>query len=325
MKLFIGAISATLIVAATAAQAGPLAPSGVGGSSPYQKVSDFDGPYYSDAPPPVPAPIPRPLPRYGYGSGPDDGYRRAPVYGPGPDAYRPDPYRQDPYRQDGYRPGPDYGYAPAFLPIQEVYAIIRDNGFSPLGQPRQRGYTYVISVLDREGEDGRLVIDARSGRIVRFVPAFQSGDDYEPMRYEPGQNLQGRDLPGQNLQVQIAPHGGLDNLPPPTVIKADPNLLQATPAIPAVPHSANRTAALAPTKPITPLPAARPVTPSSPQTAAVQPKPVDAVKPADVKPAPQATASVAQPQATPSQASAEQKPASPILPTEKMPAAQGLE
>lgn len=290
MKLFVGAVSATLIVAAAAAQAGPLTPSGVGGSSPYQKVSDFDGPYYSDAPPPVPAPIPRPVPRYGYGPGPDDGYRRAPVYGPGPEAYRPDPYRQDPYPQGGYQPGPDYGYAPAFVPIQEVYAIVRDNGFSPLGQPRQRGYTYVIAVLDREGEDGRLVIDARSGRIERFVPANQSGGDYEGMRYEPGQNQPG----------QIAPHGGLDNLPPPTVIKADPHLLQATPAIPAAPYSANRTAALTPQKPV--MPAARPVTPASPQTAAV-----------------------AQPQATPPQAPAEQKPASPILPTDKMPPAQGLE
>jgi hypothetical protein len=311
MKLFVGAVSATLIVAASAAHAGPLTPSGVGGSSPYQKVSDFDGPYYSDAPPPVPAPIPRPVPRYGYGPGPDDGYRRAPVYGP--DAYQPDPYRQDPYRQDGYRPGPDYGYAPAFLPIQEVYAIVRGNGFSPLGQPRQRGYTYVISVLDREGEDGRLVIDARSGRIVRFVPAFQSGDDYEPMRYE-----------GPSQPAPGMPRASLDNLPPPTVIKADPNLLQATPALPAVPHNANRTAALAPSKPVTPMPAARPVTPASPQTAAVQPKPVEA-KPADVKPAPQATASVAQPQAMSPQAPVEQKPASQIQPTDKMPPAQGLE
>jgi len=283
MKLFIGTVSATLIVAATAAQAGPLAASGAGGSSPYQTVSDFEGPYYSDAPPPPPAPLPPPAPRYGYSPEPEYSYRQAPVYAPRPDVVRPDPYRQDSYRDGGYRP--DYGYAPALLPIQEVYAIIRDHGFSPLGQPRQRGYSYVISVLDRDGEDGRLVIDARSGRIVRFVPAFQSGGDYERMRYEPGQNLPG----------QIAPRGP-DDLPPPTVIKADPNLLQATPAVPFVTHNANRTAALAPTKPSAPT--ARPVAPVPPQ----------------------ATASVTQPQASP-----EQKLASPILPTEQMPAAQGLE
>jgi hypothetical protein len=296
MKLFVGAVSATLIVAATAAQAGPLAAPGSGGSSLYQTVSDLDEPYYSDAPP-VPAPVPPPAPRYGYGPGAEYSYRQAPVYAPRPEVVRPEPYRQDPYRQDAYRHDGyrgEYGYAPALLPIQEVYAIVRDHGFSPLGEPRQRGYTYVIAVLDREGEDGRLVIDARSGRIVRFVPAFQSGDEYERMRYEPGQNLPG----------QIAPRGGLDNLPPPTVIKVDPRLLQAMPSVPPMPHGANRTAAL-------------------------QPKSSDP-KPVETKPAPQATASVAQsqatpPQATPPQAPVEQKPAAQILPTETMPPAQGLE
>src|SRR3569833_1229517 len=281
-----------MIVAATAAQGGPLAASGAGGSSPYQTVSDFEGPYYSDAPPPPPAPLPPPAPRYGYSPETEYSYRQAPVYAPRPDVVRPDPYRQESYRDGGYRP--DYGYAPALLPIQEVYAIIRDHGFSPLGQPRQRGYTYVISVLDREGEDGRLVIDARSGRIVRFVPAFQSGDDYERMRYEPGHDQPAHDLPGQ-----IAPRGGLDTLRPPTVIKADPNLLQAMPAVPPMQHGANRTAAL-------------------------QPKSVEA-KPVEVKPAPQATASVAQPQTTPPQAPIAQKPAVQILPTEKMPPAQEQE
>jgi hypothetical protein len=319
MKHFIGAVSATLLVAATAgAQAGPPVPSGTGASSLYQTVSDIDEPYYSEAPPPPPAPIPQPAPRYGYGygygPGPDYGYRPpAPVYGA-------DPYRQDPYRQDGYRP--DYGYAPAFLPVHAVYAIIRDNGFSPLGAPRQRGYTYVISVLDRDGEDGRLVIDARSGRIIRFVPAFQWGEEYERMRYEPG-----RDQPIRNLQSSIAPRAGLDNLPPPTVIKADPRLLQATPAAPMGPQIASR----AMPAPKLTAPATRPATPA-PQTAAVQPRPEARpmeMKPAEAKPAQQtAASSVTQPQspaAVSPQAPAEQKPAPQILPTETMPPAQGLE
>lgn len=172
MKPIIGILSAALLVAASAAaQAGSLVPSGTGVSPAYQPVSDLDGPYY-----PEPPPAPVPAPRYGYGPGPEYGYRPpAPVY------------------------RPDYGYAPAFLPVHEIYAIVRDNGFSPLGAPRQRGTTYVISVLDRDGEDGRLLIDARSGRILRFVPAFQWGEQYERMRYEPG-----RDQPVQNLQSPIA-------------------------------------------------------------------------------------------------------------------------
>ena len=63
------------------------------------------------------------------------------------------------------------GYGPRLLPPQEVYTVLRDTGFSPLGIPRLRGFVYTISVVDRRGGDGRLMIDARNGRIVRFVPA----------------------------------------------------------------------------------------------------------------------------------------------------------
>jgi len=60
-------------------------------------------------------------------------------------------------------PGPVPRYGPMLLPPQEVYAIVRDSGFSPLGIPRQRGFVYTIAVIDRGGDDGRLVIDARTG------------------------------------------------------------------------------------------------------------------------------------------------------------------
>jgi hypothetical protein len=300
MKHFVGAVSATLFVVATVgAQASPPVRSGASGSSLYQPVSDLGEPYYSEAPPPPPAPIPPPAPRYGYGPGPDYGYRPpAPVYGPAP----------YPYRPDGYHP--DYGYAPAFLPVREVYAIIRDHGFSPLGEPRQRGYTYVIAVLDRDGEDGRLVIDARSGRIIRFVPAFQWGEEYERMRYEPG---------------PAVPRDHLDNLPPPTVIKADPRLLQATPADPAGQRLASR--AMPPAPKVT-APATRPGA-TTPQTAAVQSKEIEAkpaeTKPTEATPAQQASAAGPASQSSEPQPAAEQKPAPQILPTEKMPPAQGLE
>jgi hypothetical protein len=75
-------------------------------------------------------------------------------------------------------PGPHYGYGPTLLPSTEVYAVLRDNGFSPLGIPRLRGFVYRIAVIDRGGEDGRLVIDARDGRIIRFVPAWRTGGGY---------------------------------------------------------------------------------------------------------------------------------------------------
>jgi hypothetical protein len=70
------------------------------------------------------------------------------------------------------------GYGPRLLPPLEVYTIVRESGFSPLGIPQQRGLVYTISVIDRGGDDGRLVIDARSGRIIRFVPAYRMGDNF---------------------------------------------------------------------------------------------------------------------------------------------------
>ena len=69
---------------------------------------------------------------------------------------------------------PAHRYGPMLLPPQEVYTVVRDSGFSPLGIPQQRGVLYTISVVDRGGEDGRLVIDARTGRIIRFMPAYRT-------------------------------------------------------------------------------------------------------------------------------------------------------
>jgi len=62
--------------------------------------------------------------------------------------------------------------APSLLPPQEVYTVLRDYGYAPLGAPRQRGNLYSIAAVDRHGEEGRLLIDARNGRIVRFVPSY---------------------------------------------------------------------------------------------------------------------------------------------------------
>jgi hypothetical protein len=123
------------------------------------------------------------------------------------------------------------------------------------------------------------------------------------------------------LPGPIVPRASLDdrpgNLPPPTVIKADPRLLHATPAVPAAPYHENRSASLAPSKPAGAAPHA--AAPIVPQSAAAQPKP------AETQPAPQATASVAPAASASAQATPEQKPASPLLPTEQMPPAQGLE
>ena len=149
MKFFTGwLLAAGLALATTAAQAQVPAPYEAG-RAPYYSVSDIGDPYYAP-------------PRY------------APQQYPGPAQY----------------PGPRYGYGqgPMLLPPTEVYTVVRESGFSPLGIPQQRGFVYTISVIDRGGDDGRLIIDARTGRIIRFIPAHRMGDNFNDdltMNYGP--------------------------------------------------------------------------------------------------------------------------------------------
>ena len=92
--------------------------------------------------------------------------------------------------------------------------MVRESGFSPSGMPQLRGLFYTIAVLDRGGEDGRLVIDARDGRIVRFVPAYRTGGNF-------------------NTDVAVA--YGPPGLPPVSVVRGPPR----PPAL--IPHLASRT------------------------------------------------------------------------------------
>jgi len=163
-------------------------------------------------------------------------------------------------------PGPRYGDGPSLLPSLEVYSVLRDNGFSPLGIPRLRGFVYTIAVIDHGGADGRLVIDARNGRIIRFVPARGMGDNY----YEDQSAL-----------------GGPSAAPPPQAQVEG----SAPPSRPAA-HVATRTVPMPKAKPLAAKPA--PVPAPIQQAAAPAPKPaeVQAAAPvttgsASAKPAPQ--------------------------------------
>jgi hypothetical protein len=185
---------------------------------------------------------------------------------------------------------PASGYGPSLLPPREVYTVVRDSGFSALGVPQQRGLVYTIAVIDRGGDDGRLVIDARTGRIIRFLPANRMGDDLN-----------------DDLTVTYGPIG-----PPPIGNMAISH--RGVPRPPAsIPHVASRTPSSVP------LPKASPPHAGEPKPLAASPAPAPeqqsaAVKPADAQPAP--SAPVAAPAA----------PAAPqILPTQEMPKVQGLE
>jgi hypothetical protein len=183
-------------------------------------------------------------------------------------------------------PAPRYG--PMLLPAPEVYTVVRENGFSPLGIPRQRGFFYTISVINRDGDDGQLVIDARNGRIVRFVPAYRMGRNIN------------RDMNMTYGRVEplprVSPVRGVPRPPAPI-----PRLASRTPVVPlprAMPRRTGEPKPLA----ATPAPAQ--------QSAAIQPKPPEAA------PAP----------STVGAATVAAKPSAPqIRPTQEMPKVQDLE
>ena len=258
MKLFTGwAVLGALILAASAAQAQGLAPNDPGRPR-YLATSDVAGPYGA-------MPMEAPPPRYGYG----------PAYGYGPP------------------PAYDYG-GPTLMPPQEVYTVLRENGFSPLGIPHQRGRVYVISVLDRSGEDGRLFIDARDGRIIRFVPAFRSGGYYDG-GYPP---YGGPPVPPADIRGALPPGA------------SGPRM--ASRSVP-LPSPKPKSAELASTPQAGPAKPAAPVAEPKQQSAAVVEKDKPAAPPAAAQAAPAPSPPV------------EAKPAAVIQPTQEMPKVQGLE
>jgi len=188
----------------------------------------------------------------------------------------------------GYGPAPAYG--PTLLPAPEVYTVLRENGFSPLGAPQLRGAVYTIAVIDRGGEDGRLVIDARTGRIIRFMSAYRRSD-----------NLNG------DLNMT---YGAVGSLPPISQVRGAPR-----PPL-SIPKLASRT-------PSVPMPKASPPRAAEPTPLAAKPAPEPVQRSAATQPKP-ADAQAALPAAVAPPA-VEAKPAPQIQPTQAMPKAQGLD
>lgn len=152
-----------------------------------------------------------------------------------------------PYAAMPDAPGPHYGNGPRLLPPEEVYTVLRENGFSPLGIPRQRGFVYAIEVIDRGGESGRLIIDARDGRIVRFRPGYRLGNNF-----------------GEEPAVVYGQSGPL---PPGTLVRGEPR-----PPRP-IPHVASRTVPVPKASPLAAKPEAQPE--PQQQSAATQSKPAE--------------------------------------------------
>ena len=193
------------------------------------------------------------------------------------------------YGQREYGPT-DYGPSegPPLIPPREVYMVLRENGFSPLGVPRLRGMFYNIAVIDRAGDDGHLVIDARNGRIVRFMPAYRMGSRFEvgrPFLHGYGYGPAPMNYPGGPPRPPVA-----------------------------LPREASRT------MPVVPVPKAAPLRPADEKPLVEKP----ATQPMQQSAAVQGRAADAPPQNPPPVIEAK-PPAPSILPTQPMPKVQDLE
>jgi hypothetical protein len=180
-------------------------------------------------------------------------------------------------------------YAGGLLPPQEVYVVLRESGFSPLGAPRLRGNSWTIAAISRDGEDGRLLIDATNGRILSFMPVNFDDDDAPTGAYGPPRS-------------PMPPMRALQRPPAP------------------IPHVASRAVPMPqPVAPLPPMPnpvppAARPAAPAPAQSIAVESPPAMAPAPATAPPPARVPSTVGQ-----------AKPAPQILPTQEMPMVQDLE
>ena len=181
-------------------------------------------------------------------------------------------YESRAYYYGGGGAPPAY-YEPG-IPPYEIAGILRRTGFQPLGTPMRRGRVYTVSAVHPNGDDGRVVIDAYSGRFVRFVPAWQAARRV------------------RNDEMVLVYQG--PNFPPPDIVRprvlnVPPPAVGAAPRPPArVPRLASRTPAAASAVTPRPRPASAPpkqqTVQAPPSPAPVQTKPASASPPLADKP-----------------------------------------
>jgi len=185
----------------------------------------------------------------------------------------------------GY-PAPVYpGYAAA-LPPHEVVTIVRSARMQPLHRPMRHGATYVLRAIDPAGQEVRVTVDARLGRILQVVPVL-----------------------GPRYAVLPPPYGrppGLITMmpddPPPPGVDGSPMTGTGLGGSPPAPGRAPATAATSPAAPAgPPLPRPRPKLAQSPAA-----NPAPAVAP-QAAPSPSATSPSAPSPASPSQGEAKDK------------------
>jgi hypothetical protein len=183
----------------------------------------------------------------------------------------------------GYRAAPAY----PVVPPGDAAAAVRSMGWRPVGAPMRHGPAYVMSAIDPSGQELRVVVDARSGRVVRSAPVYAPRYAAMPPNYvrPPGRIPHaGPDIDDDDPRIAAVPPGagppppgaGVDGPPPPP---------GATRAPAARPSGSGAQPSAQPAR--LPLPRPRP-TVASTDTSSIKPA-ASASKPAPA-PAPQAAA-----------------------------------
>ena len=149
---------------------------------------------------------------------------------------------------------------PALSP-RAIAQMLLSQGFSPLSPPIRRGPAYVVAVIDPNGDDGRVTVDASSGRIVRFRPI-----------YGPGAMVLPDDVRGAFARRDFTPPRNIPYVPPRPAPKAASNgaVNNGAPKI----ASKGSASAVSPQKPVTPTePAQKTAAVAAPAAAAPEKSP----------------------------------------------------
>ena len=139
---------------------------------------------------------------------------------------------------------PAQNAAPGVLPPYEIVTIIRSTGLDPLGRPMRRGPHYVLYAVGDDDREVRVLVNARSGKIIKVTPVETASrlppeaivEPYGPPRYiPPGPPVIYEPEPPVVYEgeppVVYAPRPSADvpDVPPPARYGAPPRVIAAMP------------------------------------------------------------------------------------------------
>jgi hypothetical protein len=133
-------------------------------------------------------------------------------------------------------PGPQVVRQPAagLVPPHEVLTIVRSTGLNPLERPARRGATYALRAVDIDGQQVRVVVDARSGEILsvtllRRQPLAPGPGIAATPSLAPGPNTRRNPDDAPDGYIGPEPHGtGIYRSDPPVIYESERPLIYDT-------------------------------------------------------------------------------------------------